>query len=90
VIVHYLAPRPPEEDLEADDPWAEPLQEATYPRIELSDGLGTSYEVVDLATQEATLLLRASQSFVPAIPANAERLSIQFESHRVEIELATG
>jgi hypothetical protein len=88
VIVHYLVARPPDDDLETDDPWAEPLIEAMLPRIELSDPLGTAYEVVDFNQREANApLLRASQSFVPAVPAATERLSIGFESGTVDIEL---
>lgn len=29
VIVYYLVPRPLDEELETDDPWAEPLEEAS-------------------------------------------------------------
>lgn len=58
------------------------------PQIELSDPLGTAYEVVDFNEREANApLLRASQSFVPAVPYGAKRLSIGFESGAVEIEL---
>ncbi len=88
VIVNYLVPRPPDEDLETDDPFADPLSEAMLPRIELSDGRGTAYEVVDLDQQDASApLLRASQSFAPAIPEGVARLSIGFETGNVEIEL---
>ena len=34
VIVNYSVPRPPDEDLESNDPWAEPLWEAALPKIE--------------------------------------------------------
>jgi hypothetical protein len=89
VIVQYLIPRPPDEDLETEDPWAEPLQEAMFPGIQLSDGSGTTYKVVDWNSQETNApLLRASQSFAPAVPEKAERLAIRLESHSVEIELA--
>jgi hypothetical protein len=88
VIVNYLVPRPPDEDLETDDPFAEPLSEAMLPRIELSDGLGTAYEVVDLDKRDANApLLRVSQSFVPAVPGGVARLSVGFETGSVEIEL---
>jgi hypothetical protein len=89
LIVYYLVPRPPDEELETDDPWAEPLLAAMMPRIELSDELGTSYEMVDLSYLEPDApLLRASQSFVPAVPAAATRLVARFESASVEIDLA--
>jgi hypothetical protein len=88
LIVNYLVPRPPEEELESDDPWAEPLEEAMWPRVELSDPLGTAYEVVDYSQGDPNaLLLRASQNFVPAVPAEAERLTIALGSRRVEIPL---
>ena len=88
MIVNYLVPRPPDENLETDDPFAEPLSEAMLPRIVLSDGLGTAYEVVGMEERDADApLLRASQSFAPAVPADAERLSVDFETGSVEIEL---
>jgi hypothetical protein len=88
VIVHYLVARPPDVDLETDDPWAEPLSEAMLPRIELSDPLGTAYEVVAFNEFEANApILRASQSFTPALPSGAERLTIGFESGTVRVEL---
>ena len=88
LIVHYLVPQPPEEELESDDPWAEPLEEAMWLRIEISDPLGTAYEVADWSHRDPnTPLVGASQSFVPAIPAKAERLTVAFESRRVEIPL---
>lgn len=88
LIVYYLVPRPPDDELETDDPWAEPLLAAMTPRIELSDRLGTSYEMVDLSYLEADApLLRASQSFVPAVPKAAALLAVRFESAGVEIDL---
>ncbi len=88
VIVYYLVPRPPEEDLETDDPWGEPLEAAMMPKIELSDDSGTGYEMVDLAYLDANApLLRASQSFVSAVPATASSLVVRFESTSVEIDL---
>jgi len=90
LIVYYLVPRPPEEELESDDPWAEPLEAAMMPRIELSDGQGTAYEVADLDYLEPNAsLLRGSQSFTPAVPANAAGLTIRFESTGVTIELGS-
>lgn len=88
VIVHYLVPRPADEELETTDPWAEPLTEAMLPRIELSDGLGTVYRAVGWNEQGADApFLRASQSFIPAVPAETGRLSVGFEDRSVEIEL---
>jgi hypothetical protein len=88
VIVNYLVPRPPDEDFETDDPFAEPLSEAMLPSIELSDGLGTAYEVVGIEERDADApLLGASQSFAPAVPGGVARLSVGFETRNVEIEL---
>lgn len=88
VIVNYLVPRPSDEDLETDDPFADPLSVAMLPRIELSDGRRTAYEVVDLEMQDANAsLLRASQSFTPAVPGGVSRLSVSFETGGVEIEI---
>lgn len=88
VIVNYLVPRPSDEDLETDDPFAEPLLEAMLPRIELSDELGTAYEVVSTQERDADApLLRASQSFAPAVPRGVARLSVGFETGSVEIAL---
>jgi len=89
VIVYYLAPRPPDEDLETDDPWAEPLEAAMMPGIELNDGSGTTFEMADLQYLDANApLLRASQSFVPAVSTAASSLVVRFASASVEIELA--
>jgi len=88
VIVYYLVPRPPEVELETDDPWAEPLEAAMTPEIELSDGQGTTYEVVDLDYLDPNApLLRASQSFAPAVSPTSTRLTIGFKTASVEIEL---
>lgn len=88
LIVYYLVQRPSEDELETDDPWAEPLVAAMEPRIELSDGMGTSYEEVDWSYLEQNApLLRASRSFVPAVPADADRLIVRFQSQSFEIEL---
>lgn len=88
LIVNYLVPHPPEEELESDDPWAEPLTEAMLPRIELSDSAGTEYKVIDWDQMDPNApMLRSSQSFVPAVPAGAERLRVAFEYRSVEIPL---
>lgn len=90
VIVYYLIARPPEQELETDDPWEEPLLAAMMPRIELFDERGTDYEGCEADYLEPnTPLLRASQSFTPAVPATASRLVVRFESTSVEIELGT-
>lgn len=88
VIVYYLVPRPPDDELETDDPWADPLGDAMLPEIELADGLGTPYEFVASDEQAADApLLRASQSFVPAVPADVERLTVRIESRSVDVPL---
>jgi hypothetical protein len=88
LIVNYLVPRPPEEELESDDPWAEPLTEAMLPRIDLSDPAGTEYKVVDWDQMDPNSpMLRSSQSFVPAVPTGTEQLTIAFEHRSVEISL---
>jgi hypothetical protein len=89
LMVVYLVPRPSDEELEAgdDDPFAEPLFEASFPSLELDDGLGTGYEVVDIATDVNDPMMRSRLGFTPAVPAAAERLRITIGSAAVEIEL---
>jgi hypothetical protein len=88
VVVQYLVPALPAEDLESDDPWAEPEFEAAMPEIGLADELGTAYELADMGGPDVNgPLMRASQTFTPAVPAAANRLSVRFESAAVEIEL---
>jgi hypothetical protein len=90
VMVNYLVPRPSEEELEPDDPFAEPLMEATYPKLEIEDGLGTAFKVVDIDSVDANSSpLRARVSFAPAIPTAARSLRIRFEQEAVEIELGS-
>jgi hypothetical protein len=88
IIVYYLVPRPADVDSECEDPWAEPLVEAMDPWIELIDGLGTSFEEVDWNHMDPNApLTRASRSFIPAVPAEATRIHVQFASGGVEIDL---
>lgn len=88
VVVNYLVPRPPDEQLESDDPWAEPEFEAALPKIELADDLGTPYELVDFGDFDFNgPLIRASQAFTPRVPEAASRLSVRFESAAVAVEL---
>jgi hypothetical protein len=91
VMVNYLVPKPPNVELfpdDRDDPFAEPLEEAMFPRLELDDGLGTDYKVVDLSHVDMTSSpLRARLDFEPAVPAAARALRVIFESVTVEIGL---
>lgn len=91
VMVNYLVPRPSEEVLDPedpDDPFAEPHMEAMFPRMELDDGLGTEFEVVDIDSVDMNSSpLRARVSYAPAIPATATALRIAFESTTAEIDL---
>jgi hypothetical protein len=91
VMVNYLMPRPPEEVLNPEDPenpFAEPHMEAMFPRMEIEDGLGTEYKVVDLDSVDMNSSpLRARLSFAPAIPSAASVLRVVFESTNVEIDL---
>lgn len=88
VMVNYLVPRPSQEELEPDDPFAEPLMEAMFPSLEIEDGLGTDFKVVDIDHVDANSSpLRARMGFVPAVPTAARSLRIGFETTTVEIEL---
>jgi hypothetical protein len=90
VMVNYLVPRPAEEELEPDDPFAEPLMEATFPKLEIEDGLDTAFKVVDIDSVDANSSpLRARVSFAPAIPMAARGVRIRFETTTVEIELGS-
>jgi hypothetical protein len=92
VMVNYLTPRPPEQAFEdPDDPFAEPHMEAMFPEVEIDDGLGTAYEVVDLDSVDPNSSpLRARLSYAPAIPTAASTLRVAFESATVEIDLRAG
>jgi hypothetical protein len=88
VMVNYLVPRPSQDELEPDDPFAEPLMEAMFPSLEIEDGLGTDFKAVDIDHVDANSSpLRARVSFAPAVPAAARSLRISFETTAVEIEL---
>jgi len=91
VMVNYLMPRPPEEVLDPenpDDPFAEPHMEAMFPQMEIDDGHGTEFKVVDIDSVDMNSSpLRARVSYTPAIPAAATALRVVFESTTVEIDL---
>jgi len=88
VMINYLVPRPSQEELEPDDPFAEPLTEAIFPRLEIKDGLGTDFRSVDIDYVDANSSpLRARVSFAPAVPTTARSLWISFATTVVEIEL---
>lgn len=91
VMVNYLVPRPPEEVLhpeDPDDPFAEPHMEAMFPQMEIADGLGTEFKVVDIDSVDMNSSpLRARVSYAPAVPAAATALRVVFESTTVEIDL---
>jgi hypothetical protein len=91
VMVNYLVPRPPAEVLDPedpDDPFAEPHMEAMFPRMEIDDGLGTEFKVVDIDSVDPNSSpLRARVSFVPAVPDTASAVRVVFESVTVGIGL---
>jgi hypothetical protein len=88
LMVNYLVPRPSPEELEPDDPFAEPLTEAMFPRLEIEDGLGTAFKAVDGDHVDANSSpLRARVSFAPGVPTAARSLRISLETTTVEIEL---
>ncbi len=91
LMVNYLVPRPPEEVLnpdDPDDPFAEPHMEAMFPRMEIDDGLGTQFKVVDIDHVDSNSSpLRARLSYAPRVPAAATALRVVFESVTVEMHL---
>jgi hypothetical protein len=88
VMVNYLVPHPSEEELEPDDPFAEPLEEAMFPELELDDGLGTDFKPVDVDWVDANSSpLRGRVSFAPAVPTAARGLQIRLGTTTVEIEI---
>jgi hypothetical protein len=91
VQVNYLVPRPPEEVLnpeDPEDPFAEPRMEAMFPKLEIDDGLGTAFKVVDIDHVDSNSSpLRARLSFAPAVPADAKALRVVFESVTVQVDL---
>jgi hypothetical protein len=88
LTVDYLAPRPSAAERQTDDPWADPAGDAMFPGLEIDDGLGTEYEVVDLDSVDATTSpMRARLSYEPAVPTTARSLRITLGSATVEIGL---
>ena len=91
VQVNYLVPRPPEEVLhpeDPEDPFAEPQMEAMFPKLDIDDGLGTAFKVVDIDHVDSNSSpLRARLSFAPAVPAEATALRIAFETVTVQVDL---
>jgi hypothetical protein len=91
LMLNYLVPRPPREVMrpeDPDDPFAEPHREAMFPGIEIDDGLGTEYKVVDIDSVDMnTSPMRARLSFTPAVPAAAETVRVSFDSVTVAIDL---
>jgi hypothetical protein len=93
VMVNYLMPRPAEGVLDPedpDDPFAEPHMEAMFPRMEIDDGRGTEFKVVDVDSVDMNSSpLRARVSYAPGVPASARSLRVVFESTTVEIDLGS-
>jgi hypothetical protein len=91
LMVNYLAPRPPQDVMrpeDPDDPFAEPGTEAMFPTIEIDDGLGTEYKVVDIdAVDMNSSPMRGRLSYAPAVPTSAETIRVGFESVTVAIDL---
>jgi hypothetical protein len=91
LMLNYLVPRPPQEvmrPVDPDDPFAEPGMEAMFPAIEIDDGLGTEYEVVDIdAVDMNTAPMRARLSYTPAVPVEAKTIRVGFESVTVVVDL---
>jgi hypothetical protein len=87
VVVYYLVPRPSDVEVASASLEREPLIEAIELPLILSDSLETTYEEVDLSVLDlSSKLLRASRSFVPAVPEEAELLSVRFDSRSIEIQ----
>lgn len=91
LMVNYLVPRPPQELMrpeDPEDPFAEPGMEAMFPAIEIHDGLGTEYRVVDIdAVDMNSSPMRGRVSYSPAVPPDAETIRVSFESVTVAIDL---
>jgi hypothetical protein len=91
LMLNYVVPRPPQEVMrpeDPDDPFAEPKREAMFPAIEIDDGLGTEYKVVDIDSVDMnTSPMRARMSFTPAVPASVETIRVSFDSVTVVIDL---
>lgn len=91
VMLNYLVPRPPQDAMrpdDPDDPFAEPGMEAMFPAIEIDDGLGTEYKVVDIdAVDMNSSPMRGRLSYTPAIPASAETIRVTIDSVTVALDL---
>ncbi|HJZ38001.1 MAG TPA: hypothetical protein VJ204_17155 [Solirubrobacterales bacterium] len=91
LMLNYLVPRPPRQEMwpdDPDDPFAEPHREAMFPGIEIDDGLGTEYEVVDIDSVDMNSSpMRARLSYTPGVPAAAETVRVSFDSVTVAIDL---
>jgi hypothetical protein len=91
LMLNYLVPRPLLEVMrpeDPDDPFAEPQREAMFPGIEIDDGLGTEYKVVDIDSVDMnTSPMRARLSYTPAVPAAAVTVRVSFDSVTVAIDL---
>ncbi len=90
-MVNYLVPRPPQDVMrpeDPDDPFAEPETKAMFPAIEIDDGLGTEYEVVDIdAVDMDSSPMWGRLSYAPAVPSSAETIRVSFESVTVTVDL---
>ncbi len=86
LIVNYLLPRPDEEDLDPDDPWA--LDEAVKHTLDLDDGFGTEFESsAGSVDPNGEGPLRCRREFTPAVPVGASRLLVKLDETSVEIKL---
>lgn len=84
----YFVPRPDRTEASPDDPWAEPLFQAMFPRVEIDDGLGTTYEVADLDHVDANSTpLRARLAFTPPIPDAAMFLRVVIDGTAIGLDL---
>jgi hypothetical protein len=90
-MLNYLVPRPLQEVMrpeDPEDPFAEPGTEAIFPAIEIDDGIGTGYKVVDIdAVDMNSSPMRGRLSYTPAVPPGAETIRVSFESVTVLIDL---
>jgi hypothetical protein len=86
LIVNYLLPRPNEEDLDPDDPWA--LDKAAEHTLELDDGLGTEFVTsTGSVDPNGEGPLRCRREFTPAVLVGASRLLVKLDETTVEIKL---
>ena len=86
LIVSYLSPRPPAEELDPDDPWA--VENTAPQKIVLDDGLGTEFDdSIGSVDTNGDGPLRCRREFTPAVPDAATRLVIGLDETSVEIVL---